>query len=150
MQTLVQSRSSPSYDDDLVQWIDAQIHLLLENRFSELDIENLVDELDGMKKQYARELDSRLTVLIMHMLKCQYQKNHSQNKWRSTLIEQRRRIDFLLKDAPSMRASVQPFALDCYQAARRRAAAETGLDLKTLPAQLPYSIEQILDDDFIP
>lgn len=43
MQTLVQPRSSPSYDDDLVQWIEAQIHLLLENRFSELDIENLAN-----------------------------------------------------------------------------------------------------------
>ena len=106
MQTLVQPRSSPSYDDDLVLWIEAQIHLLLEKRFSELDIENLVEELDGMKKQYASELDSRLTVLIMHLLKCEYQKNHPQNKWHSTLIEQRRRIAFLLKDAPSMRTHV--------------------------------------------
>jgi len=65
MQTLVQPRSSPSYDDDLVLWIEAQIHLLLEKRFSELDIENLVEELNGTKKQYASELDSRLTVLIM-------------------------------------------------------------------------------------
>jgi hypothetical protein len=150
MQTLVQPRSSPSYDDDLVQWIDAQIHLLLENRFSELDIENLVEELDGMKKQYANELDSRLTVLIMHLLKCQYQKIHPPGKWHSTLVEQRRRIAFLLKDAPSMRNSVQPFALDCYPSARRRATMETHLDASTFPAQLPYSVEQILDDNFIP
>lgn len=150
MQTLVQPRSSPSYDDDLVLWIEAQIHLLLEKRFSELDIENLVDELDGMKKQYAHELDSRLTVLIMHLLKCQYQKNHPQNKWHSTLREQRRRIAFLLKDAPSMRASLLPFALDCYQTARHRAASETGLDVKIFPEQLPYSVEQMRNDDFIP
>lgn len=150
MRTLVQFRSGPSYDDDLVLWIDAQIHLLLERRFSELDVENLVEELDGMKKQYAHELDSRLTVLIMHLLKCQYQNNHPQNKWRSTLIEQRRRIAFLLKDAPSMRASVRPFAVDCYPTARRRAAAETGLDISMFPAQLPYTVEEILDGDFIP
>lgn len=92
MRTLVQSRSGPSHDDDLVLWIDAQIHLR----------------------------------------------------------EQRRRIAFLLKDALSMRASVQPFSLDCYQTARYRAASETGLDLNSFPAQLPYSVEQILDDDFIP
>lgn len=150
MQTLVQPRNSPSYDDDLVQWIDAQIHLLLEHRFSELDIENLVEELDGMKKQYAHELDSRLTVLIMHLLKCQYQQNHPTNKWHSTLIEQRRRIALLLKDAPSMRALVQPFALDCYPSARRRAALETHLGANIFPTHLPYSVEQILDDNFIP
>ncbi|MES2159618.1 MAG: DUF29 domain-containing protein [Pseudomonadota bacterium] len=88
MQTLVQSREHPSYDDDLALWIDAQIQLLLDRRFSELDMENLVEELDGMKKQYEHELDSRLTVLVMHLLKCQCQKDYPQNKWRSTLIDQ--------------------------------------------------------------
>jgi hypothetical protein len=66
------------------------------------------------------------------------------------LVEQRRRIAFLLKDAPSMRASAQPFALDCYSTARSRAALETHLDVGTFPAQLPYSVEQILDNSFIP
>jgi len=150
MQTLVQSRSSPSYDDDLVQWIDAQVHLLLENRFSELDIENLVEELNGMRKQYANELDSRLTVLIMHLLKCQYQQNHPKNKWHSTLLEQRRRISRLLTGAPSMRARLMPFATDCYDCARRRAASETQLNIEIFPAQLPYSANQLLDQDFMP
>jgi hypothetical protein len=150
MHTLAQPHATSTYDEDWVLWIDAQVRLMSEKRFSELDIENLVEELDGMKKQYAHELDSRLTVLIMHLLKCQYQKNYPQNKWRSTLIEQRRRISLLVASAPSMRAQLLPFAHACYPTARRRAALETRLALEALPAQLPYSIEQILDQDFTP
>lgn len=150
MQTLIQSRKYPSYDDDLAQWMDAQIQLLLDRRFSELDVENLVAELDGLKKQYEHELDSRLTVLIMHLLKCQFQKDYPQNKWQSTLIEQRYRISRLLKDSPSTRAKVPQFAVECYLIARRRAAKETGLDEETFPLRLPYSVAELMDQDFMP
>jgi hypothetical protein len=150
MQTLVTPRDCPGYDDDLVLWIDRQVQLLLENRFSELDIGNLVEELDGMKKQYQHELDSRLTVLVMHLLKCQFQKEYPQNKWRSTLVEQRRRLSLLLAASPSLRGKVQRFASEGYPFARRRAALETGLDIETFPAELPYSIEQLMDQNFTP
>ncbi|MYM67454.1 DUF29 family protein [Pseudoduganella sp. FT55W] len=150
MQTLVQSRSSPSYDDDLVQWIDAQIHLLLENRFSELDIENLVEELDGMRTKELHALKNRLRVLIMHLLKCEFQKNHPQNKWHATLIEQRVRIHDLLADSPSLRRKLEEFARVNYPYARKVAALETHLPLNSFPAENSYSVEQILDDEFIP
>lgn len=150
MQTLVESRSIPSYDDDLVEWIDAQIHLLLEQRFSELDIENLVEELDGMKKHYTRELHSRLTVLEMHLLKCQYQKNHPHNKWHSTIIEQRDQLSKLLGESPSLRTLLAGYAAAAYPVARKRAAAETGLDIGIFPPNLPYSIEQLFDQEFMP
>jgi hypothetical protein len=150
MQTLAQPRTIACYDEDWVLWIDAQVRLLSEKRFSELDVGNLVEELDGMKKQYAHELDSRLTVLIMHLLKCEYQTDHPRNKWHSTLIEQRRRILLLLESSPSMRPRVMKFSMDCYTDARRRAALETGLDITTFPRQLPYSVAQLLDHDFMP
>lgn len=150
MQTLAQPRTISCYDEDWVLWIDAQIRLLSEKRFSELDIENLVEELDSMKKHYLRELRSRLIVLMMHLLKSEYQKDHAKNKWRSTLIEQRTRIAFLLEDSPSTRKKVLPFAVEHYHVARRRAAAETRLEIEIFPAQLPYSITQLLDMDFMP
>ncbi|NVD72540.1 DUF29 domain-containing protein [Duganella sp. BJB1802] len=139
-----------TYDEDLALWMDAQIQLLLEHRFAELDVDNLVAELDGMKKQYEHELDSRLTVLIMHLLKCQYQKDYPQNKWRSTLIEQRYRLSRLLKTSPSTRKLVPKYATECYPIARRRAAEETGLGEDVFPHSLPYSIEQLMDQAFMP
>jgi hypothetical protein len=150
MEALAQPRTISCYDEDWVLWIDAQIRLLSEKRFSELDIENLVEELDAMKKQFSRELKNRLVVLMMHLLKCEYQQDHAKNKWRSTLIEQRLRIGLLLEDSPSTRKKVQPFATQYYGVARRRAAQETRLDIAVFPTQLPYSVTQLLDPDFMP
>ncbi|MYM83500.1 DUF29 family protein [Duganella sp. FT50W] len=103
MQTLAQPRTISCYDEDWLRWIDAQIRLLSEKRFSELDLENLVEELDSMKTKELRTLKNRLRVLIMHLLKCEFQKSHPQNKWHATLVGQRERIKALLDDSPSLR-----------------------------------------------
>jgi hypothetical protein len=150
MQTLAQPRAISCYDKDWVLWIDAQVRLLSERRFSELDIESLVEELDGMKKQELRTLKNRLRVLIMHLLKCQFQKSYPQNKWHSTLIEQRLRIHALLDNSPSLRRRLEEFAQSNYPYARKMAALETQLPLESFPAENPYSIQQILDHDFTP
>lgn len=150
MQTLVQSRKHPSYDDDLALWIDAQVQLLLDRRFSELDVGNLVAELDEMKKGEIRALKNRLRVLIMHLLKCRYQPGHPQNKWRATLIEQRERLAMLLEDSPSLGASLPEHAQLAYPIAVKLASAETGLPVSTFPTENPFSVEQILDQDFTP
>jgi hypothetical protein len=150
MQTLVTPRDCPGYDDDLVLWIDRQVQLLLENRFSELDIGNLVEELDGVKKHETRSLKNRLRVLVMHLLKCQFQPRHPQNKWHATLIEQRERLRILLKDSPSLRGLLPEYVRECYPTAVKLAAAETGLPISAFPAENPYSIEQILDQGFTP
>ena len=150
MQTLVQSRTYPSYDDDLAQWIDAQIRLLLDRRFSELDIKNLLAELDGMKKRELRALKNRLRVLVMHLLKCQFQPAHPKNRWRATVIEQRERLAMLLEDSPSLRAALAEYAHQIYPVAVRMASAEAGLPISAFPADNPYSVAQILDQDFTP
>ncbi|MBV6323712.1 DUF29 domain-containing protein [Duganella violaceipulchra] len=150
MQTLVQSRKHPSYDDDLALWIDAQIQLLLDRRFSELDIGNMVAELDDMKKREIRALKNRLRVLVMHLLKCRYQPEHPQNKWRATLIEQRERLALLLGDSPSLRTSLPEYVQQAYPIAVKLASAETGLPANVFPTRSPFSVEQILDQNFTP
>jgi predicted DNA-binding ribbon-helix-helix protein len=152
MQTLVKPdpRHRAAYDDDLVLWIDGQIQLLVEARYSELDVENLVGELESMKNKETRQLSSRLRVLIMHLLKCEYQKSYSQNKWLSTLVEQRERIKRLLKDSPSLRRCLDEYIEESYPAAVKMAALETRLPASRFPSTCPYSVAQILDQDFTP
>jgi hypothetical protein len=152
MQTLVKPHppARTAYDDDMVLWIDGQIQLLVEARYSELDVENLVGELESMKNKELRTLRNRLRVLIMHLLKCEFQKSYPQNKWRSTLIEQRERIGDLLKDSPSLRCVLDEYAQQNYSAARKMAALETHLPISTFPPENPYTVEQILDQEFTP
>jgi hypothetical protein len=152
MQTLVKPdlRHRAAYDDDLVLWIDGQIQLLVEARYSELDVENLVGELESMKNSEARAMKNRLRVLIMHLLKCQFQPDHYKGGWRGTLAEQRMRLDQLLGNSPSLRPKVAEFAQYGYPVAVKRAAGETHLPVSAFPAQNPYTVEQILDQDFMP
>lgn len=152
MQTLVKPdpRARAAYDDDMVLWIDGQIQLLVAARYSELDVENLVGELESMKNKELRTLRNRLRVLIMHLLKCEFQKSYPQNKWRSTLIEQRERISDLLKDSPSLRRVLAEYVHQNYSVARKIAVLETRLPISTFPTENPYSVAQILDQDFTP
>jgi hypothetical protein len=152
MQTLVKPdpRRRAAYDDDLVLWIDGQIQLLVEARYSELDVEHLVGELESMRDKELRTLRNRLRVLIMYLLKCEFQKSRPQNKWRSTLIEQRERIKYLLDDSPSLRRVVPEYIQSNYPAARIMAALETGLPISVFPKEIPYTVEQILDQEFTP
>jgi len=150
MRTLAHPRDDSCYDQDRLLWIDAQIRLLSERRYAELDIGNLVEELGSMKNKEQRALKSRLRVLIMHLLKCQYQKSHPQNKWRSTLVEQRERIKDLLEDSPSLRRKLGEYAEASYPPARKMAALETGLPLDSFPPENPYAIGEILDQGFTP
>jgi len=68
--------NSSLYERDFYAWTQEQAALLRENRVSEADIANIAniaDEIESMGRSEKRELISRLTVLLLHLLKWQYQ-----------------------------------------------------------------------------
>jgi hypothetical protein len=96
-----------------------------------------------------RELHSRLTILIAHLLKYQFQPEHRSPSWRATIIVQRKDIGRLLEQSPSLgRLLPSPTV---YPDARELAAAETGLAGSTaFPRECPWTAEEILDSSFWP
>jgi hypothetical protein len=138
------------YEQDLALWYARQADLLRERRFDQLDLENLIEELEVAKKNLERELNSRLRVLLMHLLKCQFQHGRISGSWRGTLSEQRAEIRDLIEENPSFRPGLIHVAAKVYPMAVHRAAEETGLPESTFPAANPYSSEQLLDRHFVP
>ena len=138
------------YDQDLYAWAMTSARLLREGRIDELDRENLAEELESMGKSELRALESRLTVLLAHLLTWQFQPDRRGKSWQRTLVEQRRRIARLLRDSPSLRPRVPMLLPDAYDSALRLAAEETGLDETDFPAVCPYHAEQVLAEDFHP
>jgi hypothetical protein len=138
------------HDEDFFAWTLQQADLLKHRRFAELDIEHLTEELESMGASDKRELMSRLTVLLTHLLKWQYQNDRRSVSWRLTIAEQRRAIRRLLDDSPSLK----PLLLDAisseYQHARDDAVYETALPKSAFPVESPYSAEQITDSEFWP
>jgi predicted DNA-binding ribbon-helix-helix protein len=144
------SAEPAGYEDDFVLWIGQQVELLRLGKLDELDVENLIEELDDMGRSQRIKLSNRLEVLIMHLLKCEYQPEHKSGSWLGTLREQRSRISKIIKTSPSLAKKVEESANDTFEAAKDRAAIETGLPTSAFPAANPYSKEQLLDKDFVP
>jgi hypothetical protein len=103
-------------------------------------------------KRDRRELEHRLEVLVMHLLKwcCQPERRERSRSWRSTIREQRRRLTRLLQDSPSLRSEVPALLDDGYPHARGKALDESRLPPETLPSTCPWTAVQVLDDEFWP
>jgi len=138
------------YETDFAQWLDQTAQLLKEKRFDELDLDNLVEEIEALNRSEKREVESRLEVLLMHLLKWHYQPEHQSRSWQSTIQEQRRQLLRLLKDSPSLKNHLAKEFDDCYAIARAKAAEETTIFLENFPEQCPYAIVDVLSPDFLP
>jgi len=141
------------YDLDFYAWTQEQAKLIKAKAFDKLDLIHLLEEVEDMGKHEKRELSSRLEVLIMHLLKWKFQPNYeNKNSWKYTIKEQRRKIIFHLEDNPSLKNPEQFNVVfsRCYETAIYEAIKETGLDEAIFPRQCPWTIEQILDNDFFP
>jgi hypothetical protein len=123
---------------------------LRDGRFADLDVENLAEEVEDMGKRDRRVVESRLEVLLLHLLKWQYQPRRRSGSWRATIRVQRSRLELVLRDSPSVRAEVPAMLLRRYPKAVAAAADETGLPEARFPPTCPYTAEQILDEKFLP
>ena len=143
-------RNAVAYDEDFYAWTVEQAGLLRSGQLSLADIENIAEEIESLGRSDRRALDSRLSVLIAHLLKWQAQPRLRSPSWRGTLREQRRQIRKLLRESPSLRTVVDQLLGEAYVEARDKASDETGLEETAFPADCPFTPEQILSEDFLP
>src|SRR5580704_6432797 len=134
-------RNAVAYDEDFFAWTQEQARLLRQGEFSELDIENVAEELESMGRSDKRELRSRLVQLITHLLKWQYQPGFRSRSWTSTIGEQRDQVREVLDDSPSLRPTLTIDLSRVYKIARIKAVGETGLSEAIFPASCPYTPE---------
>ena len=146
------------YEKDFDAWIQEHINLLKQGKVEEIDVDHLIEELEDMGKSNQRELVNRFIPLIAHLLKWQYQYRQLQDQWvtftggswRGTITEQRTKLTKLLKQSPSLKNKLPQSILDAYPDALKVAVSETGFPKSTFPESCPYTIEQLLDEDFYP
>ena len=138
------------YQEDYYGWLQINAQLIRERKFSEIDAENIAEELESMGKSEKRELSSRLTLLLMHLLKWQYQTVKRSTSWRNTIAVQRIDIQELLEDSPSLKSEISDRIVTAYEKAKLAAEIETGIEKQNFPVECPFSPEQILDENFLP
>ena len=138
------------YDKDFYEWTRKNAELLREGKLSEIDLENLIEELESMGRSEKRAFVNRLAVLIAHILKWHYQPDLRPKSWKSTIKEQRMQVADLLEDNPSFKPLLNEMLSKAYRKSIVIAEKETGLDEVTFPSTCPYAFEQVMDNEFWP
>ncbi len=147
---IMSSKNATLYDTDFYAWANEQAALLRAGRLSEADIENIAEEIESMGRSERRELVSRLTVLLLHLLKWHYQPTFRGNSWRLTIEEQRLQVSDHLSDNPSLNSQLDDAIRSAYRLGRVQAARETGFDRDMFPPNCPFTFDEAMNPDFWP
>lgn len=140
------------YEQDLYTWCLATADLIRAGKWHDIDLDALAEEIESLGKSQKRELEHRLEVLVMHLLKWRYQPERrvDSHSWYDTIREQRNRLARLLRDNPGLRPQLALALTEGYAEARLRALGETRLLAGVMPTTCPWTAAQVLDTTFWP
>ena len=139
-----------SYEKDFYSWTQEQAALLKNGRFSELDIDNLIEEVESMGRSEKRELESRLTALLLHLLKWKYQEVRRGRSWQLSIDEQRIQFEETLNENPGLKPKLDEIVKKAYKLAVIKAARETKISKSVFPECCPWTLAQFIEDGFYP
>ncbi len=134
------------YAEDETAWLDAMVELVEAGAYAELDFVSLGEYLSDMARRDRREVESRLVVLLMHILKWIYQPEQRSRSWRASIVEQRQELR-RLAGRGVLRNHAESVLAEVYREAVERAVAETGLPPETFPAECAYSVDELTSFD---
>ncbi len=138
------------YKEDFLAWTEETARLLRAGCLDYLDVEHLTEEIESMGRSEWHGLDSRLTVLLLHVLKWKHQPRRRSRSWESTILTQRLELRRLLRRSPMLRAGLEQAISEVYPDAVKAARVETRLPAGVFPPRSPFTPEQVLDEDFLP
>ena len=146
------AKTDNAYREDFYVWTRQQAELLRAGRFAELDLPHLIEEIEDLGTSQRKEVFSRTQQIIRYLLKlsCSAAAEPRQS-WRRTVRDQRDELELAL--TPSLRRELEASLPNRYERARRAALndlADHGERVTDVPVACPYTIEQILDPDWLP
>ncbi len=143
-------QSGSLYESDYVVWLDTTLQQLKQRNYNHVDWENLIEEIEYLSRKERQSMESNLIVLMLHLLKWQYQPERRSGSWSGSIVEHRRRVNRALTNSPSLKPYLEKVIDSAYEEALEQAVAETALPADLFPAKLPYQISQILERGFLP
>jgi hypothetical protein len=133
------------YDRDFYRWAKETAAALRSGRVTEIDLEDVAEEIEGLANRDFRELGRRLSRILEHKLKLLVVKgillDQNRRGWMNTVRTQQAEVQRLLKSSPSLRPHVPELISEIYCGAVRT-VADT-YELPT-PPECPWSVEEIL------
>ena len=140
------------YNTDFNAWVYNSIDSLKSKRFDDLDIESLIEEMEGLAARNRRELFNRLVVLLAHLIKWQYQSNLRCGSWKGTITVQRIGLEDLLEESPSLKNKFTELLLDkrLFRRVLDIVIKDTEIYENNLPKENPFTAKEILNNEFFP
>jgi hypothetical protein len=144
------SMQTSLYEQDYYLWLKKTIQLLQDDKLSDLDRQNLIEELEDMARSQKKAVKSNLTVILWHLLKYKYQPDKRTNSWKLILFEHRDGLSEDFADSLSFKPFFEEVFNECYNKARQKAAIETGLPIETFPFESPFPPDETLNPKYLP
>ena len=142
-----------TYEKDVVAWAQEQAQLLRSGQLSALDIEHIAEEIEDVGKEQKVALQSHFRQILIHLLKLNYSPAQDpRDGWIEEIFEFRAQAESRIEDVPSLKHYADELFARAWPQARRAAvnALERYRESAEIPDECPYTIDQVMDSDFLP
>ncbi|MEB3310574.1 MAG: DUF29 domain-containing protein [Snowella sp.] len=140
------------YEEDYVEWIDVTLTQLQNRDLQNLDWEHLIEEVEALGREQRHKVESYSLKLLIHLLLYQYwqtEKNWSGKGWEQEIDNFRLELEILLESKVLYNYLLTVLDKN-YQKARKNVIRKSQLPTELFPQTCPYTIEQLLDADWLP
>lgn len=148
---LIENNLQSLYDTDYLEWLSKNIELLKSRRFNELDMYHLLQEFESLGNSEKRAVESLLENIIIHLLLIEYweqEREYNLRHWAGEIVNFRNQLQRRL--STNLRNHLRQNLEMIYHGSVKVVAVKTGITPTIFSAQCPYTIEQLIDSDWIP
>ncbi|MBR8826516.1 MAG: DUF29 domain-containing protein [Gomphosphaeria aponina SAG 52.96 = DSM 107014] len=150
MQSLTKTSLKSLYELDYLAWYEATLEQVKQKNLNELDLETLSKVLENLVRDTKRSGESYLKQIIIHLLLIEFwhsERIHHRH-WAAEIVNFRTELEIDL--TTNLRKHLGKEKENIYGKAIKYVTIKTGLNKKTFPPQCPYTLEQLLDNDWFP
>ena len=141
------------YETDYNLWVLETVSKLKNQDLDSLDWKNLIEEVEDLSRRDKHKLQSLLNHIFEHLLLIIYwqtERIRNQEHWEREVLNFRLQVFQVLEDSPSLRNYARDYLVEGYKKGTKLAAKHSQLPLSTFPEKPIATLEQILDEDWLP
>ncbi|MEO1148564.1 MAG: DUF29 domain-containing protein [Cyanobacteria bacterium J06638_22] len=153
MDLKVSSDLTTLYETDYQRWLAQTVSQLRSHDFKNLDLDHLIEEIESLGRSDKHALSSYLMRLCEHLLKIKYWESERDacfRGWNREITNFRIQIQERLESSPSLKSFVHSNFAKQYGNGRKLFLRASGLDPAMIPNDPCFTVEQALDEDWLP
>jgi hypothetical protein len=150
MNILTKNNLKTLYTTDYLAWYELTLEQVKNKQINDLDLDSLSEVLENLVRDTKRSGESYLKQIMIHLLLLEYWEVEKINcrHWAAEITNFRGELE--LDMTTNLRKHLTTTQEKNYQKALKYVIVKTQLPKNTFPNQCPYTLEQLLDEDWFP